>query len=280
MPLIDWLYRKNPIMAFLSTARTHKIMLRARSMLEERLATTSYFDSESQRDFISRFLEAKEKHPESLNDRNMLGFVGSNLQAGSDTTAIALRSILYYTLKTPGVLAKIRQELDSNPDLVHPIPFQQAFNDLPYTSAVIQESLRIHPPFALLLERCVPASGLTLSNGTVLPEGTKVGMFGYSMHLNQEIYGADAEEFNPSRWLQGDGEDDEEYKLRLRGMKTLEMTFGIGQRKCAGVHVAELQIWKVVPALFGLLDVSFVFRDCRRRIIRSLIADYFCLVSD
>jgi cytochrome P450 len=33
--------------------------------------------------------------------------------AGSDTTAISLRSVFYYSLKTPGVLAKLRQELET-----------------------------------------------------------------------------------------------------------------------------------------------------------------------
>ena len=152
-------------------------MVRARGMLEERLAIKDATES-PHRDFISRFLEAKEKHPETLNNRNMLGFVGSNLQAGSDTTAIALRTIIYHILKNPRVLARMREELDASSDILHPISFQQAFNDLPYINAVIQESLRIHPPFALLLERLVPASGLTLPDGLFLPGHTKVGMFG------------------------------------------------------------------------------------------------------
>lgn len=254
MPLIDWLWRKNSLMTYFSSP-THKIMVRAKSMLAERLQTRDRAGS-PQRDFINRFLEAKEKHPDTLNDRNMLGFVGSNLQAGSDTTAIALRTIVYYLLKNPSMQTKLRIELDA-PSVSHPVSFKQAFNDLPYLGAVIQEALRIHPPFALLLERAVPASGLALPNGVYLPEGTKVGMFGYTMHLDTEVFGEDAEAFNPDRWLRKMDEDDQSYKDRLRRMKSLDMTFGHGQRQCVGVHVAEMQIYKLVPALFQLLDVSF-----------------------
>ena len=253
MPIIEWICRKNPLVLLFS-APTHKIMVRARQMLKDRMDRPDESD-DTHRDFIYRFLEAKEKHPETLGDRNMLGFVGSNLQAGSDTTAIALRTVLYYTLKNPTILTRMREELDS-PNVTHPISFQQAFNELPYVGAVIQEALRIHPPFALLLERFVPVGGLELPDGTFLPEHTKVGMFGYTMHLDKEIYGEDAETFNPDRWLPQKGEDESKFKERLRVMKSFDMSFGIGQRRCAGVHVAELQIYKLIPAMIDLLDVS------------------------
>lgn len=255
MPFIDWVYRKNFLATFL-TAPTHKIMLRARAMLEERLQTLQSTKADS-RDFISRFLEAKEKNPDLLNERNMMGFVGSNLQAGSDTTAIVLRTVCYHVMKNPAVLARMRKEIDAL-GIPHPIPFQDAFNNLPYVAAVISESIRIHPPFALQLERFVPASGFELPDGTVLPAGTKVGMMGHTWHLNEEIYGKDADRFNPDRWLPQPEEDEEESRQRINLMKSSDMSFGHGPRRCIGVHVAELQIYKLVPALVDLLDVSAV----------------------
>lgn len=118
MPLVDWIWRKNPLMTHFSSP-THKIMMRARSMLAERMETKEGTKS-SRRDFINRFLVAKKKHPDTLNDRNMLGFVRSNLQAGSDTTAIALRTIMYYLLNNPPLQSKLRTELDV-PGIPRPI---------------------------------------------------------------------------------------------------------------------------------------------------------------
>lgn len=80
-------------------------------------------ENSSRRDFIYRFLQAKEKHSETLNNLNMLGFVGSNLQAGSDTTAIVLRTIKYQVLKNPEIAVKMRKELDSAA-VIYPMPFQ------------------------------------------------------------------------------------------------------------------------------------------------------------
>lgn len=237
-------------------------------MLAERLESKDEANAPP-RDFIARFLEAKEKDPDLLNDRNMLGFVGSNLQAGSDTTAIVLRTVMYYVLKDAAILRKLRAELD-DPSITYPISFQQAFNNLPYLDAVIQEALRIHPAVALLLERAVPASGLALPNGVFLEPGTKVGMSGFTMHLDKEIFGDDAEVFNPDRWLRGANEDKDDFKERVRLMKSLDMTFGRGQRQCIGKHVAEMQIYKLVPGLIRLFDVSLDSKPLSSGLIRNV----------
>ena len=95
----------------------------------------------------------------------------------------------------------MRKELD-DAQIQSSVGFQKAFNELPYTDAVIREALRIHPPFAMLLERFVPAQGLELPDGTYLPPRTVVGMFGYTMHRDEEIFGKNVDSFEPERWLQ------------------------------------------------------------------------------
>lgn len=269
MPALDYWLRKNPVMTHIATP-THKIMVRARQILQERVSSTWEKPSATRRDFVSRFLEAKENHPEMLNDRNMMGFIGSNLQAGSDTTAIALRTVLYHTMKDKQILIRCRKELD-DAKVTYPVDFQQAFSALPYTDAIIKEALRFHPPFAMLLERFVPPEGLELPDGRKLPGGTIVGTFGYTMHRDKEIFGQDADDFNPDRWLQGPAESDEEFKARTKAMKALDMSFGHGSRICLGKHIAELQIYKVIPTLLGIMDVSshlffsrIYYADCFR----------------
>ena len=60
----------------------------------------------------------------------------------------------------------------TNGSLTHPIQYNQAVK-LPYLKAVIQESLRVFPPFAVPMPRCTPAAGLEVS-GHYLKPGTKV----------------------------------------------------------------------------------------------------------
>lgn len=71
------------------------------------------------------------------------------------------------------------------------------------SQAVIKEAMRLAPTNNLPLERIVPLEGVTI-NGYRLPAGTNVGTSAYVVHRDQRIYGADAEEFRPERWLHSD----------------------------------------------------------------------------
>ena len=68
------------------------------------------------------------------------------------------------------------------------------------------------------------------------------------------IYGADADDFNPVRWLQAPGETGEDHGKRLKAMNGADLAFGYGLRAYLGKHVAEIEVYKFIPILFGLLD--------------------------
>lgn len=81
-------------------------------------------------------------------------------------------------MKNPDTLTKLVDEIDTafaNKSLTHPISYNQAVR-LPYLKAVIQESLRIFPPFAVPMPRYAPAAGLEIS-GHYLRPGTKAWVF-------------------------------------------------------------------------------------------------------
>jgi len=113
-------------------------------------------------------LEAEDK----VGMPHILDSCGSNIGAGSDTTAISLSAALYYLYRNPDKLAKLRDEIDTMADnglVSDPITFQQA-QSMPYLQAVIKETLRIHPAVGTILPRKVPRGGVTLG-GTFFPEG-------------------------------------------------------------------------------------------------------------
>lgn len=103
---------------------------------------------------------------------HILDSCGSNIGAGSDTTAISLSSALYYLYKNPQTLTNLRHEIDAMATegrISDPVTFQEAQN-MPYLQAVIKESLRMHPAVGTILPRKVPRGGVVLS-GTYFPEG-------------------------------------------------------------------------------------------------------------
>ena len=74
---------------------------------------------------------------------------------------------------------------------------------LPYFQAVVKESLRMHPAVGLLLERFVPSGGVQIGD-VFLPEGVVIGANPWVMARDRGVYGDDANQFRPERWLEAD----------------------------------------------------------------------------
>lgn len=79
--------------------------------------------------------------------------------AGSDTTAITLRAVIYFLIRSPEKMAKVQAEIDAadhKGKLSNPISYQKGHHHPPYLGAVLKESMRLHPSMGLILEHHVP----------------------------------------------------------------------------------------------------------------------------
>jgi cytochrome P450 len=96
-----------------------------------------------------------------------------------------MRSVIWYVLTTPGVLERLRQELDEQ-ILAYPPDYQTAMS-LTYMDAIIRETLRMHPIANIPFERVVPESGHTTPSGKKLPPGTVIGQSAWTFNFDEEI---------------------------------------------------------------------------------------------
>ncbi|KAH8808618.1 cytochrome P450 [Xylogone sp. PMI_703] len=249
IPELDHWLAKNPIMPIGPPSFDSAAILAAQTSIARQQGKDGH-DPHVQRDMLDDFIDIKNNSPEMLDDNGIVGSLLINLLAGSDTTAILLRSIVYHVLKNPKVYKRLQRELDGA-GLKFPIAYDDSIKLL-YFNAVVSEAGRIHPGVGLLLERIVPEGGLPLPDGTVIPAGTIVGMNPWVVHQNKKVFGEDAESFNPDRWLQhvDEGETEEEYKARVTLMKQTDLTFGAGNRICLGRHISLLETFKLIPTLF------------------------------
>lgn len=224
--------------------------------MTDRMIKSFYLNSQTpntttrlRRDFLDRFLEGKEKDPVFMNDHRVLGLTAGNIFAGADTTAITLRAAFYFLLKNPETCARLLHELKSA-ELGPPsrtVSWERARN-LPYLSAVIQESLRLHPAVGLPLERIVPASGLEVG-GVFIPSGTIVGATARALHAKSSIFGTQPDAFRPERWL-------EVSEAKRTEMSNALFSFGLGARACIGKNISLLEMYKLVPTILRQYDVS------------------------
>ncbi|KAL1862926.1 hypothetical protein Daus18300_008256 [Diaporthe australafricana] len=195
---------------------------------------------------LSEALQHSEKNPEGLTQSEIvMGGCTGNIFAGSDTTSISLNATFYNIIQES-------QELDdahARGALSDPPSFAET-QALPYLQAVMKEALRMHPAVGLCLWRIVPAGGATLC-GTYFPAGTNVGVNCWVAHRNKEVWGEDAEEFRPERWLESSEE-------KLKAMNAMYMPFGLGSRTCIGKNISLLEISKVIPHLVRKFDTTLI----------------------
>ncbi|KAL9617465.1 MAG: hypothetical protein Q9160_007728 [Pyrenula sp. 1 TL-2023] len=248
MPWLHKLLKKNPIYLFLAKPSNH-FFNHVSELIETRTSSPSIGLGHA--DMYSRFSEAKKTHPDTIDDSMVQRYVLVNLLAGSDTTAATLRTIIYYVLKNPSIQYRLCKEIDQA-NLSYPVSFKTA-QSLSYLDAIIKESLRIHPIGGFSLERVVPAEGTSLPDGRKLPGGTVIAMSGWNLHFDR-VYGEDVNTFNPDRWLQYTHESEEQWQSRLSAMRKADFAFSYGPRVCLGRHIATMEMYKLIPTLFGVFD--------------------------
>ncbi|KAI1305507.1 cytochrome P450 [Xylaria venustula] len=198
--------------------------------------------------FVSKFLAKYERDPETFSMQHVMTGLTANMAAGSDTTGATLSAIVYYLIKNPESLRKLREEIvefRGRGLLSGSYAFKET-QSMPYLQAVIKEALRMHPATGLPLERVVPEGGATICE-RFFPGGTIVGINSWVAHRNTQAFGYDADEFRPERWLVKD-ED------KLAAMNRQWIPFGVGSRTCIGRHISTLEISKLIPRIVHDFD--------------------------
>ena len=126
-------------------------------------------------DFLTRFLQKHKEDPADMSMEAVMTICFGNIGAGSDTTAISLRAMIYFLFKHPRKLACLRKEIDDMSDkglISDPITFAES-NRMPYLQAVMKEAMRLHPATGLILGREVPRNGTTIC-GRYFPRGVSL----------------------------------------------------------------------------------------------------------
>ncbi|PMD29718.1 cytochrome P450 [Hyaloscypha variabilis F] len=200
-------------------------------------------------DFLTFLRIEEKKNKENMPHRDLINHLSNNLLAGSDTTAISLRAILYYLVKTPTSYKRLQEEIDAADragKLSEFVSYGESL-ELEYLQVVMKEAMRVHPGVSYPLERLVPEGGADLC-GQKLREGTVVGINPVVIHHNKEIFGDDAAVFRPERWL-----DVNEEQLKL--MDRTLLTFGTGARSCIGKNISLMEMGKFVPQILRQFDL-------------------------
>lgn len=180
--------------------------------LEERVKDRLHSGlGEKRRDMLQHFVEAKDMNGQPVTKGDVMIEGVNILGAGADTTTVGILAILGALLQHPRHMQRLQTEVDDAYDTLGLGGMQEiSFKDcekLPFLSAVIKESTRLHPSIQYQLPRYVPDGGIDIA-GYHLKEGTVCGISPASMNRCKDIFGEDADQWNPNRWI-ADGDVDE-----------------------------------------------------------------------
>lgn len=148
--------------------------------------------------------------------------------AGFDTTAGTLSFISYYLAMFPEVQEKLRDEIEQFIGLESDPTYESLLN-LKYADAVLKETLRLNPIGGVVTSRKC-AQSTKLGNLEIEPD-THILLDVISIHRNRDLWGDNAGEFLPERWLQ---EDSHKLAANFYG-------FGVGPRQCVGMKLAFIE---------------------------------------
>src|SRR5579859_2099463 len=155
----------------------------------------------------------------AMTDQQVRDEVATLFLAGYETTSLTLSWGVHHLTRNPDVTAKLQKEVDDV--LGGQAPSFESMQSLPYTRAVLQEIMRVHPPAFWLPRTAIEDDEI---DGFHVPAGQMVGVSIYNIHHNPEIWD-EPEVFNPERFLTTPTE--KRHALAW-------MPFGAGQRMCIG----------------------------------------------
>ncbi|KAF0643190.1 hypothetical protein FPSE5266_07858 [Fusarium pseudograminearum] len=201
-------------------------------------------------DFFSCLMHDKNGIANEVEWGEIVAEISAIIDAGAETTAIALTHVLQLLISHPTQLQKLRDEIAGVMDEDDVIAPLEKVKDLPYLKACLDEGLRLIPPVSSGLPRRTPPEGASIME-TWIPGNTSVSMTIWSAHHNEDIY-PESYAFKPERWL--------DPKERKR-MEPFFIPFSAGARGCIGRNISYLEQQIVVSTLVHRYDFAMPTKD-------------------
>lgn len=200
-------------------------------------------------DLLSRFMSCKaDDTGRAYTDVELRDIVMNMIIAGRDTTAQALSWTFFRLNSHPKIVEKLREEAKElvgeyfsteNED----VPTYEQTKQMTFARAVFSETLRLHPS--------VPKQGRVAMKSDVLPSGVKVdagtlvAYASYCMGRDPKLWGADASEYKPERFVNGSVPSQYKY-----------VAFNAGPRVCLGMNMAYIEAMIALTLILRDFDVK------------------------
>jgi cytochrome P450 len=200
---------------------------------------------DSVKSMIELFFEHSQEDAAGLRAEDMVDFMLTLVLTAEDTSSIALTRFFLMLAKHPEVAQRVRQEMATVlPSLgvtKDTYITTDHVNRLVYLEATILEILRLHTTVPMITR--VAADDTIVCGDVLVRKGEIVYVQSYAMARNPNVWGPDAAEFKPERWI------DPTTRELLKFPPTKFLAFGAGPHTCIGMKLAMMEL-RVVTANF------------------------------
>eukprot|EP00253_Pinus_taeda_P017717 PITA_17717 len=173
------------------------------------------------------------------------------LIAGMDTSASTLEWTMSELLRHPRVLKKLQEEIESTVGKRGKVNGSDV-RRMKFLQCVVKETLRLHPPVPLAL----PHESVETASvcGYNIPRKTTVMVNVWAIGRDPNVWGVDALDFKPGRFMHELGEHDNIMDL-VTGQSDFRMLpFSAGRRGCPGATMAIPMIELALAQLLHSFD--------------------------
>ncbi|KAH9896681.1 cytochrome P450 [Cubamyces lactineus] len=199
---------------------------------------------------------------DKLPDNQLVAQISTLLFAATDSTSNALAKILHILCERSDAQLRLRKEILAASD-DNDLPYD-VIDTLPYLDAICKETLRLYPltpighrqayrDTTLPFSKPVRATDGSLLDSVFIPKGTIVVYSISACNRNKELWGEDADEWKPERWLAPLPRTIEQ--ASVPGPWAHLMTFSGGAHACIGYKFTLVEM-KIV---LSLLVSNFTF---------------------
>ncbi|CAM8958180.1 unnamed protein product [Rhodiola kirilowii] len=229
-----------------------KILTMFDRMIDERLARraeeSSVFEN---RDVLDNLLNLMQDSNDDLTRDDIIHLLLDLFVAGTDTTSSTLEWAMTEVLRNPEILTKAKSELERVTNKGKPIQDEEV-ELLPYLQAIINETLRLHPPTPLLLPRknFEPVE----LNGYTIPKGAQVVVNAWAIGRDPGAW-ENPERFEPERFLGLSN-------VSFVGGNFELIPFGGGRRICPGLSLAVKMLQLMLGSLVNCFEWKLEDGQC------------------
>ncbi|KAF4620163.1 hypothetical protein G7Y89_g14658 [Cudoniella acicularis] len=190
--------------------------------------------------YALQYMKTPEAH--KYGETQFLFSLGSIMEAGSDTSRIAISQVIAAAALDKRWVNTLRSHLDLVcGSKAERLPQFSDRPSLPYMSAVAKEAMRWRPMAQIGFPHMLIQDDEY--EGYKFPAGTMFTWNALTIALNEEEF-EDPMRFWPERFM------DEDVGNVLKG----HLSFGPGRRQCSGYHVGDTNVWIAVARLMYCFD--------------------------